>query len=389
MKPLAPIKARGVGLIGGGRWAHVHASVLRQILSADGSVGATVISPSNRDRWQNVLSWPNWRVASSIAEMLADPSISHVIIARQARDHAATSLECLAAGKSVLVEKPFCLTVADADTLAGPASASHCAVGHVFAYAQNIVRFRLACLARGKVTGLTLEWGDPAQDARHGAKKSFDISLNVVQDVLPHAWSILRPFLPNQIPMSVSDVKVEQGGACVRLALHSGNIWLRLVLSRVHPERRRHLTVDGPDWRGQLDFSSEPGVALLDDVPIDVATDFASPLEAELRAFLSDTTLPETQIPFVRETVTLSAQAIGLIRAQQAEVLRQGSGTDVAFQTTLREVRAGGLRADGVAARLEEIAEWAGVPLAKLQAQLGDLPSQQPQSIAKSEFKHT
>lgn len=387
MTTLQSINATGVGLIGGGRWANVHASVLQRILPTDGTILATVISPSNGNRWQSVQNWPNWRIATSMAQVLADQSISHVIIARRARDLAATTLEVLASGKRVLVEKPFCLTLADADTLIDTASARQCAVGHVFAYAQNIIRFRAACLARGQVTGLTLLWGDPALEARYGATKSYDASLNVVQDVFPHAWSVLRPFLPARQPLHLNDAKPEFGGARVNLALQSGNIQLRLVFSRCHPERARHLTVDGADWRAQLDFSSEPGTATLDGQSVDVATGFISPLETELRAFLSDAALPETHLAATRETVALSEEALKIIRAQQADLLRQSTTNDAAFQTALREVSLGGVRGDGTAASLTDIAQWACVPLEKLHPPLDDLPSHQPQSIAKSEYK--
>lgn len=375
MTPLPPIKARGVAVIGGGRWARVHASVLRQVLPADGSVIAAAISPTNPAVWQDALTWPHWRVAPSVQDVLADPVISHVIIARQARDHAATALDCLASGKSVLVEKPFCLTLDDAQKMTEAAQGRCCAVGHVFAYARNIVRFREACLARGKVTTLTLLWGDPALEARYGAKKSFDLSLNVVQDVLPHAWSVLRPFLPDQTPLSVTGVQSELGGARVQLVLQSGDVRLQVTVSRSHPERCRQLTVEGADWCGQLDFSAEPGTAVLDGAPVDVATGFVSPLEAEVRAFLADAPLPETQIPTAREAVTLSAQAMAVIRAQQAQVLRQSDPRDTAFQTALREIRLGGLRGDGIAASSGAIADWAGVADQKLQPLPGDLPS--------------
>jgi predicted dehydrogenase len=51
----------------------------------------------------------------SYAEMLADPAVDVVYIATPNSFHHAQMLDCLAAGKHVICEKPFTLTVAEAD----------------------------------------------------------------------------------------------------------------------------------------------------------------------------------------------------------------------------------------------------------------------------------
>ena len=369
-----PMRATGVGIVGGGRWAHVHASVLRDILPGDGTVAVQVLSPGHPAGWDKVRDWPGWQVAASLTALLADPGISHVIIARKASQHAATALDCLAAGKRVLVEKPAALTLADADRLV-QAACGRCTVGHVFAHAGNIARFRAACLSRGAVTGLHLTWGDPATEARHGTHKRVDLSLNVVQDVLPHAWSVLRPFLPAGLAVEVAGAQVAQGGAIVGLDLRCGDTSLRLALSRAHPARQRHLIVTGQDWDGELDFSTEPGQATLDGQAVDVATGFISPMAAQARAFLADAPLQSTQIAAVRDAIALAARSMDLVRAQQAVLLRGGDTRDPAFATALREVLLGGIAADGTGASHDQIAAWAGREAHVLRSTPVDLPS--------------
>ena len=75
----------GVAIIGGGRWARVIGSVLARL-----PVGpVAVCSPGNPAAWDDRPA--GWRQAG-LADVWADPGLTHVIIARRARDHADTVL---------------------------------------------------------------------------------------------------------------------------------------------------------------------------------------------------------------------------------------------------------------------------------------------------------
>lgn len=56
---------------------------------------------------------------SDYHEMLNDPEVSLVIIGTRHNQHAAMVKECLAAGKSIFVEKPLCLTPAELEEIDG------------------------------------------------------------------------------------------------------------------------------------------------------------------------------------------------------------------------------------------------------------------------------
>lgn len=343
------LAATGIGLVGGGRWARVIATVLRQIVPP--AVPVWVHSPSDPQAWRDIDGQPGWQRARHLDELLRNETISHVIIARKARDHATTALACLDARKAVLIEKPFCLTLADAMRLERAARGRLCVTGHVFAYAQNIVRFRQACLTRGQVRSVTLLWGDPAQEVRHGAGKRFDPGLNVLQDVMPHAWSILRPFLPETGELQLAQTGIKGGGRCVLSQFQGGqDTRLRLALSRQHPTRLRRITVAGDDWQGMLDFSVEPGQAAVAGRSLDVAKGFSSPLRAQLRAFLSNTALPQTQLGPALEAIRLTREGLRDIRAQQARLLARGLDTPGAGYA-LQEIAQGGIDGDGRASQ--------------------------------------
>lgn len=68
--------------------------------------------------------FPDVRGHTDTASLCADPTVDVVIVATPPVLHAPLALQLLRAGKHVVVEKPMCLTAADADTLIAAADAA-------------------------------------------------------------------------------------------------------------------------------------------------------------------------------------------------------------------------------------------------------------------------
>lgn len=354
---------KGVAVIGGGRWARVIAEVLDSVVLGDSKFVA--VSPSNPERWRNwIKSHPRWHVGQCIKSVLSQPEISHVVIARNARNHAETCLAALEQGKSVLVEKPFCLTLADLEKIILASQNKHAFAALVFHFGPNQVAFRNACMARGAPKRLVLEWVDPTHENRHGESKTYDSSLNVVQDVFPHAWSILRPFLENE-PLRLCNVTTDGGGRSVTLELAAGATSISMRLQRDAERRARLLYVDGIEWQAEFDFSVEPGLAMIDGVCLDVSEDFSSPLAAMLQAFLVNEMPQLAQLEVAQELIRLSVSSIERLRILQANAIILGSHPSAsvdniqAAQYALREISAGGITGDGQSIDQQQIASWA------------------------------
>ena len=281
-------------IFGGGRWARELAQVAIQ----------TLPEKSRLYLWSgdNPQSWKNWcndinplkdiscHVSESRSDVLANPKISHVLIARSARRHFSTAYAALEAGKCVFVEKPFATNLNDAqvlselaDRVSDAGESPACITGLVFRYGRNLQVFASACSKCGPVRGIDLIWTDPKTEHRYGQEKSYDPSINVVLDVFPHAWSILRYFVRNT-PMELTKVVVENGGQKVTLGLALGAVTASTTLVRNAKSRQRMVQVRGAGWSGHMDFSAEPGLASIDGRQVDVSTGFSSPLVGELQA---------------------------------------------------------------------------------------------------------
>ncbi len=116
LRDSAPVR---VGLLGYGAIGHEHASALNAV---DGLELAAVCDP-NPARVEAAQSLTPGLQGFSAAEGLLASDVDLVIVSTPPDSHVAWSLRALEAGKSVVVEKPFCLTVTEADEMISLAAA--------------------------------------------------------------------------------------------------------------------------------------------------------------------------------------------------------------------------------------------------------------------------
>lgn len=109
----------GVGLIGyglGGRAFHAP-----YIATTPGMALRAVVS---RDPAKVAADWPEVSVVADVAALLARPDIDLVVVSSPDAFHAEHAHAALAAGKHVLVDKPFATTLVDAQDVAAAAKRS-------------------------------------------------------------------------------------------------------------------------------------------------------------------------------------------------------------------------------------------------------------------------
>ncbi len=305
-----------VAIIGGGRWARVLAGVALGVVPFRSRLA--LCSPSAPAGWaQWLVDQPAEKRArcdqyDSLENVLRDASISHMVIARAAKDHADTAHLALDAGKIVFLEKPFATDLPAAQALVNRlgTSSKSSMTGLVFRYAENLRRFATACAERGDATHIALTWGDAADEMRHGERKNHDASLNVAWDVFPHVWSILRQLVPNGT-ISLSDTNWIDDGHGIVAIFEIGSTRVNVTMTRSAKARTRRVLIEGTDWKGQVDFASEPGQAWIDGVPVDVATGFSSPLSRELSAFFGvgdDPIDPLCLLPNALEAIAIASE---------------------------------------------------------------------------------
>jgi predicted dehydrogenase len=131
----------GIGVIGLGHWGPNHVRVFSQVRGAEVVAAA---DPSDDRRRHLAHLYRGLTLVADPLEVLNRPDVDAVVIATPARTHFELAAAALGAGKHVLLEKPMCTTLADAQRLHALAARAGLVMvhGHVFLYNAGIQYLR-------------------------------------------------------------------------------------------------------------------------------------------------------------------------------------------------------------------------------------------------------
>lgn len=333
-------------LRGGGRWAKVLTRVLREVLPQDELID--IWSPSNQ---QNVRSWVQAERMPGVEVLFEEPDLRiyrAALIANRARDHVDSALKTLGAGLPTLVEKPAALTEHQAMELVKAAESVKVVLypALVLLYAEYLRLFAAGLDAPPEL--IELEWRDPMAEERWGMKKRFDSSISVIEDVLPHVYSVVCLFC--QGSWNLESVNPLRGGQEVHCEFLVGSSRLRLQLGRNAEKRCRKLKVSGQGTSQTLDFSTEPGTIMAEGVSRAADPDWSnrsSPLTLMLSDFYKvvNTDFSSTLMPTSKDLVqmtSMSEQATHRAHQSLAAWWSQKEGEQVDRDYAKRELEAYG-----------------------------------------------
>jgi len=136
-----------IGVIGAGAWGQNHVRTLAGLAEAE-LAAVCDLSPAIRDRVRR--QHPGVHVTDSVPDLLG--RVDAVVIASTARTHAELALAAIEAGVPALVEKPFALTVADAERMADAAARRGVPLlaGHLLEY-HPVVEHLRGLIAGGRL----------------------------------------------------------------------------------------------------------------------------------------------------------------------------------------------------------------------------------------------
>jgi predicted dehydrogenase len=284
---------REVSIVGGGLWARVIAEELCKTVPPDVAIRIhSTHCTSLLHAWADRVKLAARIQISSLPPVLEGHDSHALIVVNAARDHAKVVEQALPSKTPLLVEKPFTLSAAETQRLITQAAATGTplAASHVFLFARYLENF-CALIADERVNQIEISWADPNGEVRHGERKSFDPSLPLHLDVLPHISSILGALRPD-LPQSCTAVAVKRGGAELKVDVLLDAIPCYVRLARNADQRQRHIEVSTNRRRYTLDFTTTPQVTTCDGTMINPDPDWgikAGPLATMLKAFLLGT----------------------------------------------------------------------------------------------------
>jgi predicted dehydrogenase len=306
-----------VTIIGGGRWGRVILSVLATSdLPLD---RITMVTEHNAALVQNVVARLASRHPIRIVSALSDRP-SAAIIANAARSHGETARNLIEQGSHLLIEKPVVLALAEARHLIALSLAAHTVLlpGLSYRYCSYLHQFARRNASLHPLPGFELHWSDPADEIRYGEQKTYDASINVADDVMPHIWAILSVLFPQAV-FAVTSCKTARGGKSATFTLAAGSLKGSITLERDSDRRRRMIQLSAP---ASLDFSVEPGTMTIGAETMMADPDWATspgPLARELRYFLEcveEGKTAEADETSLLESVRLAESASALLNAR-------------------------------------------------------------------------
>jgi predicted dehydrogenase len=153
----------GFGIVGTGRMAALMLQALRRVEGID--VKAVMSPAPNRAR-EFAATHGIATAHEKLADLLNDPGITAVYVANSNGEHATTTIAALGAGKAVLCEKPFAISVAEGRAIVAAARSSGRlfmeAMWTPFLPAYQTLRRLVGEGSAGKPTHLNFEFGYPA-----------------------------------------------------------------------------------------------------------------------------------------------------------------------------------------------------------------------------------
>jgi predicted dehydrogenase len=253
-----------ISIIGGGRWARTIASVLCSLPSrSDRVILHTIHNAAGVAAWgEGLRLGGRLRTASTWPEFGATQDRPDaVIVANRVADHFAAALPALRAGVPALLEKPMALSqnkIAGLSEVAD-ANATLLAGSNVFLFARYFESFAALVATLGRAHRLSFTWADGPVDVRRGEVKSYDASVTVFDDILPHIVPMLACLRFGDLVLET--VAVRQGGAELTIEARSDGRSVALNLARdASGGRQRLIEIETDSGTVTLDFSDEPGV---------------------------------------------------------------------------------------------------------------------------------
>jgi predicted dehydrogenase len=259
-----PGPALHIALIGGGRWARVHGTVLQSLYPRVSRL--TWASHHNREiveQYCRNKTTPKIEIADSLDAALSRQPDAAVICTASV-DHAEGARTALEAGIPVLVEKPLSLDVRTARELISVARARRLGlcVCLPLLRASYLRRLKAACAGRS-VEALEICWFDPVVEKRYGQMKRPDPTTHQADEIIPHIWSLMDLFIEGS---ESGNIEMAIGGRHEAL-LHMewGGVRVNVSFGRRAAKRVRRVSLAFRDGgAAELDFGREPGVTTID-----------------------------------------------------------------------------------------------------------------------------
>ena len=291
-----------IGLIGCGMWG-------RNLARNLASLGALAAVADQNDDRATGFAEEFGTSAMPVGRLLGEADLDGVVIATAAPTHAGLALTALAAGRHVYVEKPFAITLAEAERMAAAAAAAgrQMMVGHLIRYHDAFLELQ-AQVGSGVIGSVRHVTANRLAMGRIRATES------VIHDLCPHDISLILAIMGG-MPTAVScagasHVTAGNPDMLSTLFAFEGGRSATMTTSWMSPYKEHRLVVTGSKgsivfddtrpWAEKLTLYRDSitpdgdNFAVARARPLHLPLEEAEPLKQEMQAFITSC---ETGLP--------------------------------------------------------------------------------------------
>lgn len=182
-----------------------------------------------------------------------------VIVATSPESHYAIAKTAVELGIPTLCEKPLGKDMSEVKELLELSEMKGCPFGInlEFLNASYLQEFAER-ICHEDIRSVQIDWIDPWVEIRDGVEKYGELYTDIMNDQLPHCWSVLKTVLPSRSGLQITSIT--EDSSCVVATGTFGDVNVRCRLSRHGGERLRLVAINDGDFA--CDFSQEPGFAI-------------------------------------------------------------------------------------------------------------------------------
>ncbi len=330
----------GVAVIGAGGWGQHH---VRNFSRIPGACLRAICDRESDVRQTMSAAYPGVAVVSDVDAVLGDESVHAVVIATDAPGHFELARAALESGRDVLVEKPLCLSAADAATLCGLAARADriLMVGHLLLYHPAVAQLN-ALVRQGELGEVLYIY---TQRVNLGVVRQAE---NAWWSLAPHDISVAN-YLFGASPEAVSAtgscyLQPQRGVEDVVFATmhYPGGRMAHVHVSWLDPHKARKLTVVGDRKMAVFDDTSPDQKLAIFDKGVEPPPTVS--YEEGVRVRTGDIRIPALKMaePLRRECTAF----VDAVASRKPPVADGESGLEVvrALEAGARSLAAGGAR---------------------------------------------
>ena len=233
----------GVAVIGYGYWG---VNLTRNVATAHTTDLIGVVDPAADRRALAEQNNPGITTWDSVDDALADARVDAVVIATPASTHVDLAIQCLEAGRDILVEKPLAETSADAEKIAQLAADRDriLMVGHTFLYSPSVHRLK-SLIAEGDLGAVQYLYSQRLSLGR------IRRDCNALWNFAPHDVSIMLHLLDEPVvevtAKGFAFIDPEVDDVCFASMTFESGVGANLHVSWIDPRKTRLMTVVGDE----------------------------------------------------------------------------------------------------------------------------------------------